>query len=66
MKPQPRCHECGTKAGNVRKHYKLDPRNYAQRFTLACARCAKTGGWTPVDYQRTRYGGPADTRKSDQ
>ena len=66
VKPQPRCHECGTKAGSVRKHYKLDPRNYAQRFALMCSKCARQDGWAAVDHQRTWAGGPPDARKSDR
>lgn len=50
------CEECGATSG-LRKHYKLDPRNWHEQRRLLCLPCGRTSRYTPVDHARVAIDG---------
>lgn len=48
---KPSCDECGT-TSNPRKAYRLDPRNWHQRYRILCGTCRSQLGYKEVDYAR--------------
>ena len=52
----PPCDNCGKARGKTVKSYRLEPRNWAQRFQLLCPDCRRTLGYTPVSHDRPYVG----------
>lgn len=58
--PQPTrnvsCQKCGA-TSNIRKTYKLEPRNFRPVFQVLCVPCQKRTGFVPVDHARVAMAG---------
>lgn len=51
---RPVCEHCN--ALNPVKGYRLDPRTWRPAYTLACMRCMRKHGYTPVNHDRPYLG----------